>query len=341
MSQISDSEIEDIMIEIQKMNLNETKEVNPIGHVGGPRKIKEEHPKTFETHYRIPKYEPRESNIEQLGNTGVYLDIDCQKNIKTVLNKWSQAMTLYFMTQGTSWDNNTKTQIMVGTLTGCVRKWWEGLSAPSFNVITNCTTVAFESSIFEGVDTFVRYIVNEFLGEEWMIDSVEQRRKDIREARNKLSQLQICRMKYIYEYTCEFRKWYYDAFDSNMNMTILANTYYEKLPGKWSTYFQEEYEKIKIENADTLGARIEFLKKRLTDLCTQRYVVNGAKYGEKIFCDKIDNIPGKLGCKEFRKRKFRKQLGQPRKNFTKYKKFRKEWKKPFKKYYKKKFNYKR
>ena len=202
-------------------------------------------------------------------------------------------MTLYFMTQGTNWDNNTKTQIMVGTLTGCVRKWWEGLSAPSFNVITNYTTVAFESSIFEGVDTFVRYIVNEFLGEEWMTESVEQRRKDIREARNKLSQLQICRMKYIYEYTCEFRKWYYDAFDSNMNMTILANTYYEKLRGKWSNYFQEEYEKIKIENADTLGARIEFLKKRLTDLCTQRYVVNGAKYGEKIFCDKIDNIPGK------------------------------------------------
>ena len=82
-------------------------------------------------------------------------------------------MTLYFMTQGTSWDNNTKTQIMVRTLTGCVKKWWEGLSTPSFNVITNCTTVAFESSIFEGVHTFVRYIVNEFLGEEWMIDSVE------------------------------------------------------------------------------------------------------------------------------------------------------------------------
>ena len=185
------------------------------------------HTKIFETQYRIPKYEPRESNIEQLGNTGVYLDIDCQKDIKIVLNKWFQAMTLYFMTQGTSWDNNTKTQIMIGTLTGCVRKWWEGLSAYSFNVITNYTTIAFESSIFEGVDTFVRYIVNEFLGEEWMTDSVVQRRKDIREARNKLSQLQICRMKYIYEFTCEFRKWYYDAFDSNMNKTILANTLWE------------------------------------------------------------------------------------------------------------------
>ena len=65
-----------------------------------------------------------------------------------------------------------------------------------------------------------------------MTDSVEQRRKDIREVRNKLSQLQICKMKYIYEYICEFRKWYYNAFDSNMNTTILANTYYDKLPGK-------------------------------------------------------------------------------------------------------------
>ena len=47
MSQISNSEIQDIMIEIQRMNLEETKEVNPIGHVGGPRKIKEEHPKNL------------------------------------------------------------------------------------------------------------------------------------------------------------------------------------------------------------------------------------------------------------------------------------------------------
>ena len=52
-----------------------------------------------------------------------------------------------------------------------------------------------------------------------MTYSIEQRRKDIREVRNKLSHIQICKMKNIYEYTCEFRKWYYDAFDSYMNMT--------------------------------------------------------------------------------------------------------------------------
>ena len=168
------------------------------------------------------------------------------------------------MTQGTNWDNNTKTQIMIGTLTGCVRKLWEGLSALSFNVITNNTIVAFESSIFEGVDTSIRYIVNKFLGELWMTDSIEQRRKDIREVRNKLAQLQICKMKDIYEYTCEFRKWYYDAFDSNTNMTILANTYYEKLPRKLSNNFQEKYEKIRTDDADTLGVIIEFLKKKIS-----------------------------------------------------------------------------
>ena len=58
--------------------------------------------------------------------------------------------------------------------------------------------------------------------------------KDKREVRNKLAQLQIYKLKDIYEYTCEFSKWYYDAFDSNMTMTILENTYY-----------QEEYEKNK------------------------------------------------------------------------------------------------
>ena len=70
-----------------------------------------------------------------------------------------------------------------------------------------------------------------------MDDSIKQRRKDIREARNKLEQLQICKMKHIYEYTCEFSKRYYDAFDRNMNMKILENTYNEKILGKLSNYF--------------------------------------------------------------------------------------------------------
>ena len=87
MSQIDDSDIKNIMIEMQSMNLNETKDVNPIGYVRGLSKIKEKYPKIFGKQYKIPKYELKETKIEQLGNTGVYLDIDCLKHIKTTLNK--------------------------------------------------------------------------------------------------------------------------------------------------------------------------------------------------------------------------------------------------------------
>ena len=97
-----------------------------------------------------------------------------------------------------------------------------------------------------------------------MTDSIEQRMKDIKEARNKLAQLQICKMKDIYEYTCEFSKWYYNVFDSNMNMTILANTYYEKLPVKLSNNFQEEYKKIRKEDVDTLGAIVKNFKENIS-----------------------------------------------------------------------------
>ena len=87
MSQINESDIKSIMIEMQNMNLNETKDVNFIGHVRGPSKIKEEYPKIFGKQYKIPKYELRETKIDQLGNTCVYLNIDCLKDIKTTLNK--------------------------------------------------------------------------------------------------------------------------------------------------------------------------------------------------------------------------------------------------------------
>ena len=47
------------------------------------------------------------------------------------------------------------------------------------------------------------------------------------------------------------------------------------------------------------------------------HIIKGAGNGEKIFCDKIDNIPGKQGCKEYKKIKFGKQLGMSRKKIYK------------------------
>ena len=51
------------MKKIERMNLDETKNINLIGHVGVPNKIKEKYPKTFERQHKIHKYELKESKI--------------------------------------------------------------------------------------------------------------------------------------------------------------------------------------------------------------------------------------------------------------------------------------
>ena len=102
----------------------------------------------------------------------------------------------------------------------------------------------------------------------------------------------------------------------------MENTYYEKLSRKRSYYFLEEFEKIRQDDADSLGARIEFLKKILAELCTQRYIIKGSRNGEKIFYDKIEHFPRKWGCNDYRKRKQGRQLGKTNKKFTKHKRFR-------------------
>ena len=41
------------------MNINEVKNVNHVGHIGEPSRIKEEYPETYEKKYKIPKYEQK------------------------------------------------------------------------------------------------------------------------------------------------------------------------------------------------------------------------------------------------------------------------------------------
>ena len=62
---------------------------------------------------------------------------------------------------------------------------------------------------------------------------------------------------------------------------------------------------------------------------------------KKILCDKIDNIRGKLGCKEYKKRKFGKQLGKSRKNLQNIKNLEKNGENHLKNITRKIFNYKK
>ena len=54
------------------------------------------------------------------------------------------------------------------------------------------------------------------------------------------------------------------------------------------------------------------------------YIIKSARNEENVFYDKIDNIEGKWGCKEYKKMKFGKQIGKSIIRFIKYKRFRKK-----------------
>ena len=62
---------------------------------------------------------------------------------------------------------------------------------------------------------------------------------------------------------------------------------------------------------------------------------------KKILCDKIDTILGKWGCKEYKKRKFGKQLGKSRKNLQNIKNLEKNGENHLKNITRKIFNYKK
>ena len=76
-------------------------------------------------------------------------------------------------------------------------------------------------------------------------------------------------------------------------MGRIADMLYQKLPGKWSTYFLKNFSKNRsIEGyTNSLGARITYLKTTLADLCAKQSLLSKAKkINETICCNEIDVV---------------------------------------------------
>ena len=75
----------------------------------------------------------------------------------------------------------------------------------------------------------------------------------------------------INSYICEFEQYYYEYFDSNEDMSKIANMLYKKLSETWSSYFLKNFSKNKSKEGytNTLGARIAYLRSTLSNLCAQ------------------------------------------------------------------------
>ena len=147
-------------------------------------------------------------------------------------------------------------------------------------------------------------------------------------------QIEICSLnpKYLEQYICEFKKYYYEARMEDYNtQKFYLELFYRKLPRLISETIMEDYYKH-IGNVDlfpfvdTMGRREEYLREYLSDACKRAWRNKKYYKANKLLlkCGEFEK-PHKWGCEEKRIRR------------RKYKKGRKKTKYEFKKYPKEKF----
>lgn len=292
--------------------------------------IKQKKNNDFTKHYHNSDKSKFMPNRLPTGDIGAqFLDLECKRDPEDSLDLWSQNILLYFLLGKGNYTNEEKYIIMINTFIGKVNDWFSGLTEDAEKTIKNDTLEGLKKFVQEGIANLKQYIANEFFGGQ---GNIKENKEVIRTiAKEQLEKLQICKMSYIQEYTCEFEEYYYKVFDSGKEMIPYLEKYYQKLPGFWAKYFREEYEKEN-KKGDTLGQRISFLKNRLGQLCMSHNIQRKAKrINTQIYCNDT-KASTQWGCddKPYKKRK------QLRKGLIKRKNFSKQNYIPRKKYYKKK-----
>ena len=215
------------------------------------------------------KYIPNRHLLPSTGTGLKLLNLDCKLDAPKTLNQQGQDIGLYFLTDKSSnFTNEEKYKILVTSLDGNIRNWFLGISYASRNTIRINVMRHLDTSLTEGITAFINYIADEFMGYDWNNRRDVSRKVEKQNALKALNQLQICKMCDINSYICEFEEYYYQYYDSNEDMTKIAEMLYQKLPGIWSSYFMNQFSKNATAEgySNTLGARIFFLKEKLVDL---------------------------------------------------------------------------
>jgi Zinc knuckle len=362
-----EKEIENLIFDLEELTLDSQVYMNnqynqtPIGQTGGPSEIKPEPHQNFEPvnsskHLRNQlttaknstkptqgtwneQFIPKIREEKPIPPNGMYLNIDCELNTKEVLLNWGMSMQYFFVYFGSGEENTVKTDMLTSAFTGNVRNWWYGLTEATKLLIKNTVLNSFEQSIEDGVDTMVKYIFSEFLGEDPIRNLALARKNEKIQARLNLEKLSICKMCYINEYTCEYQKYYYEYFDSSETLEYLKDLYYMKLPVPWNNYFLDEYQKYSLQGGipDSLGSRIKFLKERIEQLCYQRQILMKSRKAEIALCCEKTNMPTQWGCQIYKEKRYkRKKHYKPYRKIKKYKRFKKEKVKPRRRYFKRK-----
>ena len=234
---------------------------------------------------------------------GIQLNLDGVRNIKKALTQWKEQMEICF-TMKPEWDipscHSYAKLSMKGIVKNYIKTLKKGLTQKDILLLRK-----FEEEYRDkrNVDGYIYLISREFIDQTKTITLNEEQEQ----AKYKLARLKICKLKYIEEYSNNFKTIFYKFEDDS-----LKDDYFRKIPiiGAYILQAYREwkgkYDGIQYLKDDTLGERINFTQDyiaRRRKNKKERKLIESA-FSEISFKDKRDDeIPTQWGCSKHKHRK--------------------------------------
>lgn len=229
--------------------------------------------------------------------TGIILNLDNVRDIKKALTHWKKKMHIVF-TMHSEWDVDSchayAELSFARTVETYMKTLKKGLTQQKRDLLRKAKEKHRGNE--RCVDSYVYLISREFIGQTTTVSL----NKEQEQAIFKLAQLKICNLRYIEEYSNNFKLLFYKCEDDS-----LKDDYFRKMP-IIGEYILQAYQKWKGKNDgiqylkdDTLGERINFTQDYIAEKIRsdkERKLIEKA-FSEVSFKDERDTeIPIQLEC---------------------------------------------
>ena len=214
---------------------------------------------------------------------GIYLDLDCNPDIFSTLDRWETSLRLALSVNRMSLEDGKRYIGMA--MIKSASQYWQNLRAETKEA------TLFGDNINDIVTKVIHLLRIEFLIEGYIDRDSPQYAEKYVHALLKLELNDICLLD---KYICVFQDYYYHIYEKIGTDTMYLNMFYSKIPDPWGSALIRDYPFV---NSDILGRRISFQKERLSEWCHQAYLIKKAKMirKENVLCCRGNNLNTVIG----------------------------------------------
>ena len=181
---------------------------------------------------------------EGINPFGIYLDLDCNPDISSTLDRWETSLRLAISVNRMTLEDSKRYIGMV--MIKSASQFWQNLQAETK------AQALFGDNINEIITKVVHLLRTKFLGEGYIDRDSPQYAEKYVHALLKLELNDICLLdKYIYV----FQDYNYHIYGKIGTDTMYLNMFYSKILDPWGSTLIRDYPFV---NSNTLGRRISF-----------------------------------------------------------------------------------